>query len=63
MLVLKIEVSKPPKNDLNSDQRHRNDRFLSREGVIFVPKTPKHDHTANIKCIGECLLPCCRGPF
>ena len=41
MLGLKIKASKPPRNDLKSDQRHRNDPSVWRCGVICPSKTKK----------------------
>ena len=50
MLVLEIEASKPPRNDLKSGQRYRNDPFVYRKGVISPSKTKQHDQTTNTKC-------------
>ena len=70
------EASKPFRIDLNSGPRHRKDRCLWRQGFLLVPQTPKHDPTANTKCLGpdvygdmactkfsDFFSPCRRGPF
>ena len=61
--MLEIEASKPPRNDLKSDQRHRNDPFFMPLDGHFIPYDKKNtiklpmQSAGKLICVGEWAVP------